>query len=199
MKLFACRLCRISTRRRLPTDWMRCCLFIAVGTWLASLGSASEFVDSGHLVWTTIGVTSRSKFQLVQFFKRIDFFFSQVEFDIWHFNNGVDHPPLWLFCFWPKGYPSHYRDCAIRLSFVFSFLPLTLFFVSSSPVWHQKTFKLFQVLWVRHLRRHISVHQRHHFQLELLRGNWICEYLLFLVKWKTKMSLFYWEEKGRQL
>ena len=68
-----------STRRRKRTRlcsidcscWMRfpaalLFVFLAIGTGslvvLVVASSSGEFVDSGHLVWTTIGVTSRSKF-----------------------------------------------------------------------------------------------------------------------------------------
>jgi hypothetical protein len=39
-----------------------------------STAASGDFVDSGHLVWTTIGVTARSKFHL--FFKEI---FKKIE------------------------------------------------------------------------------------------------------------------------
>ena len=68
-----------STRRRKRTRlcsidcscWMRfpaalLFVFLAIGTGslvvVVVASSSGEFVDSGHLVWTTIGVTSRSKF-----------------------------------------------------------------------------------------------------------------------------------------
>jgi hypothetical protein len=40
-----------------------------------STAASGDFVDSGHLVWTTIGVTARSKFHLFlkEIFKKIDF------------------------------------------------------------------------------------------------------------------------------
>jgi hypothetical protein len=39
-----------------------------------STAASGDFVDSGHLVWTTIGVTARSKFHLFlkEIFKKID-------------------------------------------------------------------------------------------------------------------------------